>query len=131
MKPKLAIVIGFLVAVVVIVGVAMRGKDKPKQVATAPPVEITLEYSTEKKEWVETAVRDSAAGHPNIKVVLIGKGSLEAESAIYDGTDKPTLWSPADSSIANLLASDWQTRYGKPPYAQPEPLLLTPLVFAV
>lgn len=138
MKPKLAIVIGFLAAVAVIVWVAMRGKDKdpgpktdpPKPVATAT-VEISLEYSTEKKDWIETVVKDFEGSHQNIKVTLIGKGSLDAEAAIYDGTDKPTLWSPADSSIANLLASEWQTKYGKAPFPQPEPLLLTPLVFAV
>ena len=107
MKPKLAIVIGFLAAVAVIVWIAMRGKagDKPavkpgsdptKPVATEP-VEITFEYSTEKKEWVETVLADFAKDHPNIKVTLVGKGSLEAEAAIYDGTDKPVLWSPADS----------------------------------
>ena len=139
MKPKLAIVIGFLVAVALIVWFATRKKDdqphdgKSTVVAAKPAatVEISLEYSTEKKDWIETVVKDFEGSHPSIKVALIGKGSLEAESAIYDGTDKPTLWSPADSSIANLLASEWQTKYGKPPYPQPEPLLLTPLVFAV
>jgi hypothetical protein len=46
------------------------------------------------------------------------------------------LWSPADSSLANLLASDWEIKYGKAPFpasgdAAPQPLLLTPLVFVV
>jgi len=133
MKPKLAIVIGFLVAVAAVIWIAARrGSDPPKPTATSgPPVEITLEYSTEKKDWLETVVADFAKDHPNIKVTLVGKGSLEAEAAILDGTDKPVLWSPADSSTTNLLASDWQTRYARPPFEKPEPLLLTPLVFVV
>jgi hypothetical protein len=69
-------------------------------------------------------------------VTLIGKGSLEAAAAILDGADRPVLWSPADSLVANLLASDWQTKHQTPLFAAtgdagPQPLLLTPLVFVV
>lgn len=149
MKPKLAIVIGFLLAVGVITYVAIGRKDgggtktavpDAKGSAVAPvaqaPVEISFEYSTEKKEWLEAAVAEFAAANPGINVKLIGKGSLEAASAILDGTDKPVLWSPADSLVANLLASDWQTKYSKEIYPTagetgPQPLLLSPLVFAV
>jgi hypothetical protein len=155
MKPKLAIVIGFLVAVGVIIFVAVgRGKDKdkpadpvvdPKGRPTDPaaiptpasaPVELTFEYSTEKKEWLELAVGWFERDNPSIKVKLVAKGSLEAAQAILDGTDKPTMWSPADSLIANLLAADWQTKYAAELFptsgdAGPQPLLLSPLVFVV
>ena len=150
MKPKLAIVIGFLLAVGVIIYVAVGRKDgggtkpdpkpDPDGSASAPkpqaPVELTFEYSTEKKEWLEAAVVEFEAANPTIDVKLVGKGSLDAADAILAGTDKPVLWSPADSLIANLLASDWQTKYAKELYptsgeAGPQPLLLSPLVFAV
>lgn len=149
MKPKIAIVIGFLIAAGVIVFVAGRGGktesgDAPKpgsngsasQPAPTDVVEISLEYSTEKREWVEAAVAQFHAANPAIKVTLIAKGSLESASAILDGTDKPTLWSPADSLVSNLLATDWQTKTSSELFptsgeAAPQPLLLTPLVFVV
>ncbi|MEO8702736.1 MAG: substrate-binding domain-containing protein [Kofleriaceae bacterium] len=151
MKPKLAIVLGFLIAVGVIVFIAVnrKGEDKqgpvqpvvdPSKPPPPPPagkaVEVTLEYSTEKKEWLEAAVVELEKAHPEVKVKLVGKGSLDAAAAILDGTDKPVMWSPADSLIANLLASDWSTKQGSALFpttgdAGPQPLLLSPLVFAV
>ena len=149
MKPKVAIIIGFLVAVGVILYVAVGrgtksdGTDAPKpsngpvtQPAPADAVEISFEYSTEKRDWMEAAVAQFHTANPSIKVNLIAKGSLESAAAILDGTDKPVLWSPADSLVANLLASDWQTKTSSELFptsgeAGPQPLLLTPLVFAV
>ncbi|MEJ7600039.1 MAG: substrate-binding domain-containing protein [Kofleriaceae bacterium] len=145
MKPKLAIVIGFLLAVVVIIVIAKgSGGSKPApQPAVAVPgsgsparsaaAEITLEYSTEKKEWLEAAVAEFERANPAIKVKLVGKGSLEAAGDILDGADKPVLWSPADSLIANLLAADWETKTGKKLFevSGDHALVLSPLVFVV
>jgi hypothetical protein len=150
MKPKLAIVLAFLAAVGVILYVATRKPgggtptgDQPRPAVgsaaaqpTGPEVELPFEYSTEKKEWLEAAVAEFHRSHPRTRVKLIGKGSLEAADAILDGSDKPVLWSPADSLVANLLASDWQTKNQSPLFptsgeAGPQPLLLTPLVFVV
>jgi hypothetical protein len=154
MKQKLAIVGVFLAAVAVILVFATRGKGSspPKDptrpltgstsgdampVKGTPPkptavTEISFVYSTEKKDWIEAAVAQFAAAEPSIKVTLVGKGSLDASAAILDGTLKPVLFSPADSLIANLLADDWTTKNGKPLFlGDPQPLLLSPLVFAV
>jgi hypothetical protein len=209
MKPKLAIVIGFLVAVAVIMYVYMSGQHRPAPrdmiavisgfrdrmcgckdarcrdtvgqaleawtrslSGTSPePDEITrfnaisnemtacmtgaaggsgavgapaggsdvdlaFEYSTEKKDWLEAAVAEFQRANPRIHVKLVGKGSLESANAILDGSDRPVLWSPADSLVANLLASDWQTKNRSPLFPVsgddgPQPLLLTPLVFVV
>lgn len=157
MKPKHAIVIGFLAAVGVIMYLAVgRTPSGPPSVpsskaasgpvapaggpATSDPgaadVEIPFEYSTEKKDWLEAAVAAFQQANPRIHVKLIGKGSLDAAGAILDGSDKPVLWSPADSLVANLLAADWQTKNGAPLFPAtgdtgPQPLLLTPLVFVV
>ncbi|MEO7730733.1 MAG: substrate-binding domain-containing protein [Kofleriaceae bacterium] len=148
MKPKTAIVIAFLVAVAVILYLAVGKKPagdpgrKPNPAAdspAAPPgtaVEIAFEYSTEKKDWLEAAVAAFHKANPQIRVKLIGKGSLDAANAILDGRDQPVLWSPADSLVANLLASDWQTKnqaalFATTGDAAPQPLLLTPLVFVV
>lgn len=153
MKQKLAIVAVFIAAVAAILLIAKRNppsKDDPRRALTsdsktadaektqqdqgksAPAAEISVVYSTEKKDWIEAAVVEFARLEPTIKVTLIGKGSLDANQAILDGSLKPVLYSPADSLIANLLADDWKTKYGRPLFAaEPQPLLLSPLVFAV
>lgn len=152
MKPKLAIVIGFLIAAGLIVFVAVGRKKGPDSGSAAPQagsasgaepakppgevVEVLFEYSTEKRDWLEAALADFGRANPGIKVKLSGKGSLDSVNDILDGKSQPVLWSPADSSTVNLLASDWQTKNGKPLFpdsgdAAPQPLLLTPLVFAV
>jgi ABC-type Fe3+ transport system substrate-binding protein len=152
MKPKFVIVIGFLIAAAVIVFVAAGGKrsaaggSPPSRAAPAasasapaggpPPVELSFEYSTEKRDWLEAAIADFERQTPGIKVKLVGRGSLDSVNDILDGKSQPVLWSPADSSLGNLLASDWQTKYGTPLFptagdAAPQPLLLTPLVLAV
>jgi len=148
-KPKIAILAVFLLAVAAIVYKAVGGSsksDSPSTPVAAPldaggtpagePVEIVLEYSTEKADWLQAAVQAFKEQHPEITVKLVGKGSLQSAEAILDGRDQPTLWSPADSLIANLLASDWETKQGKPLFAAsgddaPQPLLLTPLVFVI
>lgn len=100
----------------------------PSQVVTLPFV-----YSTEKKEWLDAAIAEFALAHPEIKVEATGKGSLEASDAILDGSLKPVLWSPADSLVLQLFASDWLTKNGQAVFGEgddaPDPLLLSPLVF--
>jgi ABC-type molybdate transport system substrate-binding protein len=154
MKPKAAIIIAFLVAATAIVLVTVRSKkgddDKKPQVTSTEPgaqvapgvtrpgaaVEIGVLYSTEKKEWLEAAAAEFQKAHPEITVKLEGKGSFEAAADILDGKAKPTVWSPADSMVLNLLVADWDTKYHTPLFAAsgddaPQPLLLTPLVFVV
>jgi len=151
MKPKSAIVIGFLAAVAAILYFAVV-KHAPSAPAApvagtasgapvvpgpaGPTVELTFEYSTEKKDWLEAAIAEFQRANPQIRVKLVGKGSLDSANAILDGVDQPVLWSPADSLVANLLASDWQTKHQAALFpttgdAAPQPLLLTPLVFVV
>ncbi|WP_394827155.1 substrate-binding domain-containing protein [Pendulispora albinea] len=157
MKAKLAIVAVFLVALVVVVVFTLRereqggaGKDPSAGAAAgsatllasakgkdpaAPAVTISMLYGTEKKDWVEDAAVSFAREHPEIRVTLIGKGSLEGEQAILDEKEKPTLFSPADSMIMNLLESDWQTKNKSNLVAPtgsedaPQTLVITPLVF--
>jgi ABC-type Fe3+ transport system substrate-binding protein len=109
-----------------------KPENKPTDKPAGPSVEITFEYSTEKKDWLEAAVAEFQKENPTIQVKLIGKGSLESMQAILDGSDAPVLWSPSDSLVVNLLAADWQTKTGGKLYAAtPEPLVLSPLVFVV
>jgi ABC-type Fe3+ transport system substrate-binding protein len=141
MKAKLWIIVAFLAVVTGILVVSMR-KDKPDGAAApapaktaAPAAEITFVYSTEKKDWLEAAVASFRTAHPEIAINLVGRGSLEAAQQILDGSLQPTVFSPADTMVMNLLAADWQTKHGGPLFGQddaaPQPLLLSPLVFVV
>src|ERR1044072_3590311 len=123
MKAKILIVVGFLVAVALIVILTTRGssKDGPEVKATAEPTdsaggpappaqvtEISMLYSSEKKEWIDAAAQGFQKDHPEIKLTLVAKGSLDAAQAIVDGKEKPTIFSPAASLVPNLLASHWE-----------------------
>jgi hypothetical protein len=148
MKSKLLIVVAFLLAAGAILFFNTRQQEPKASPETlpgsaspaaapgqpkAPPVEISFLYSTEKKDWVESSVAAFASAHPEIKVTLVGKGSLEAAEGILEGSLKPVVWSPADSLALQLFAGDWLTKNGQAAFGDgdegPEPLLLSPLVF--
>jgi hypothetical protein len=148
MNSKIAIVGVFAVAVIVILILTLRAKD-PDPSATTPSAvpseigakpastevtEISMIYSTEKKDWIEAALVLFKKDHPEIKVTLVGKGSLDSAQSILDGKDKPTLWSPADTLVLKLLESDWETKNHSELFAKsgddaPQPEVITPLVF--
>ena len=154
MKPKAVIILGFIVAAAAIVFFTLRrqaerGPSGAAPTTTRPPagstttpepprpqVTISLIYSTEKKDWIEAATVEFEKKHPEIDVTLTGRGSLESAADILDGKQQPTLWSPADSLALRLLDVDWATKNGAPLFADsgddaPQPLLITPLVFAI
>ncbi|HEY5945514.1 MAG TPA: substrate-binding domain-containing protein [Kofleriaceae bacterium] len=146
MKSKVVIIAAFVLAAIAIVLFAKSGGDKskpdkketPQAVDKAQPrepgAEIQVVYSTEKKDWIEAVTAEFVKANPSIKVTLVGKGSIDAAQAILDDQLKPTVWSPADTMVMNLLVSDWQTKNHASVVAAsgddaPQPLLLTPLVF--
>jgi hypothetical protein len=108
----------------------------PASGTAAAPVHISVAYGTEKEAFMRAAVAAFRAGHPEIEVELIAKGSFETAEAILDGSLKPTIWSPADTMVMGLADSDWRTKTGTPLFAAsgedaPQPLVLSPLVFVV
>ena len=150
MKTKIIIIVSFLVAVGVILFLTMKPDGNGGAVAAgsasaaalgsagAPPpagqTEISMLYSSEKKDFIEAAAASFLKDHPEIKVTLNPKGSIAAAQAIVDGKEKPTVFSPADTLVQNLLASDWQTKNRTELFATsgddaPQPLVITPLVF--
>src|SRR4051812_12196433 len=104
MKAKLAIIGAFVIAIIVIVAITINHEVKGKDDITAlgdggasaistgagggatptsaSAVEISLLYSSEKKDWIEWAAGAFAKEHPEIKVKLIAKGSMDGEQAI-------------------------------------------------
>jgi ABC-type Fe3+ transport system substrate-binding protein len=150
MNPRILIIIGLLAAVGGVLylsrhghgsGGTGAGQEGPVTSKPATPpqeaTEISFLYSTEKKDWVEAAAAAFQKEHPAIKVHLMGRGSLDAAQAILDGREKPTVWSPADTSVLSLLESDWETEPARGPlFAKegedaPQSLVISPLVFVV
>jgi hypothetical protein len=147
MKTKLIIVGVFAVAVLVILIITIAGgksdakSDAASEAsANAPPpaagVEVTMLYSSEKKDWIEAAAVPFKKDHPEIKLTLVAKGSLAAAQGIVDEKDKPTVFSPADSLIMNMAASDWKTKKNTALFAAsgedaPQSLVITPIVLAI
>lgn len=151
MKSKILIVAGFVVACAIVLWLTSRKSTTPDPDPAAsasaspsasgakpagPVTEITFLYSSEKQEWIEAAVAAFSKEHPEIKVTARAKGSLDLEQAILDGKEKPTLWSPADSLVQNLLDADWDTKTHSKLFATsgedaPQRLVITPLVWVV
>lgn len=136
MKARALIVVFFLLAVAVILYFTLQPQPASRtEQPAAAKVSISMLYSTEKEDWIKEAAESFRAAHPEIGLKLEGMGSLEAAQAILDGTQKPTLFSPADSLVLNMLADDWQTRHHGTLIARgddaPQPLVITPLVLVI
>lgn len=135
MKSKALILAIFLLAVVASVGLALYSQlsGGPSIAPSASKVRISMLYGTEKKEWIEAAHVAFTEAHPEVEVELVGMGSLQAAEAILDGSQKPTVFSPADTLVLNLLEADWEAKFHTSPFSPsvaPEPLVITPLVIA-
>lgn len=76
---------------------------EPAVVTPQARVSISLLFGSEKQDWLEAVSRDFASAHPEIKLELTARGSLESAQAILEGTAEPTLFSPADSLALRLL----------------------------
>jgi ABC-type glycerol-3-phosphate transport system substrate-binding protein len=150
MKTKLIIVAVFLVAVGAILFFTLGRKDKIEAEGDGGPVaagsgsapkpadqvEINVTYSSEKKDWIEAAATPFRKDHPEIKLNLNAKSSIAAAQAITDDKDKPTIFSPADTLIMNMAASDWKMKGRGDLFATsgedaPQSLVITPIVFAI
>jgi serine/threonine protein kinase/ABC-type Fe3+ transport system substrate-binding protein len=102
----------------------------------APPVSIQIVYSTEEKAWIEAVTAEFAKSHARTRVELTDVRSIEAAAAILAETLKPAIWIPADTMVLTMLESEWRAKRHTDLFARhgddkPQPLVLTPLVFAV
>jgi Bacterial extracellular solute-binding protein len=146
MKAKLAIIGAFAVAVgAVVLVAAINGSGKTGDASEAgaldaalvlngPQVEVSMVYSSEKKDWIDDAALSFKIAHPEVKLNLVAKGSLDASQAILDDKEKALIFSPADSLVMKLFASDYRTKFRKEPFGSsaddaPQSLVITPMVF--
>ena len=107
----------------------------PQPTATPDPsrtVVVEVVYSTEKKQWLETAVDQWLATNPTvngqaIQVQLRGAGSQEMVAQLEQGRIKPVVVSPASSSQIKQINT--ASIEGAPDRASnSQPLVFTPLV---
>lgn len=141
-KIGIGLFFGLAIAGVAAYRVASSGTKEASAAPVASPsvaradaqVEVTMLYGSEKKEWIEAAAEAFRKERPEIRLRLVARGSLEAAQAVLDQRERPTVFSPADSMVMNMLASDWKTK-GRAPLVDdagedaPQPLVMTPLVF--
>jgi serine/threonine protein kinase/ABC-type sulfate transport system substrate-binding protein len=109
--------------------------------AEVEPTIINIAYGTEKKKWLEDALREflkTPAGQ-HLQINLIGMGSVEGAMAVLDGPH-PSLpphqpihvWSPASSAYRDVLETEWRVNnHGTSPILAAENLALTPMVFVM
>ena len=99
----------------------------------APSAEIGIAYGTEKKNWIEWAVKEFANtdNGKRIKVNLFPMGSLEGAQALVAGDQRIHVWTPASSLYKDIFVQDWQLKYSKVPVVKEDSLALTPMVFVM
>ena len=107
--------------------------DRPGQVSSSIEAEIGIAYGTEKKRWLEWAVKEFATTEEGerIKVNLIPMGSLEGARAILSGDERITVWSPASSVYKDVFVQEWTGKHGSNPIIKEENLALTPMAFVI
>jgi Ca-activated chloride channel homolog len=104
-----------------------------------PAVELSILYGSEKKTWIEEQIKafnaNRAAQGDGGAIHVTGKaiGSGEAMTGILDGSERPTVFSPASGAYVTLLNQAWQSHdnHTKPIAPAGEPLVLSPIVIAM
>ena len=106
------------------------------------PVALTMVYGSEKKAWLEDAIKafnaspKAVIGGKPIKVTGAAMGSGAIISEIVEGTTKADVWSPASDLFRPLLNEAWTQKNGatggqKVIAPEGKKLVLTPLVIAM
>ena len=139
----------FTIYVIVALGIFIGGLISPefraRSNASAPlrdallpppaPIAVSVLYSTEKEAWLKEVIADFQAtkplvdGHP-IQLNLKQTGSREMYMAVLDGTEQPTVISPA-SSLQSAILQELSTRKSGQPIvraADCRSVVQTPLV---
>jgi hypothetical protein len=102
------------------------------------PIDITIYYGTEKRDWLQQMREDFLVGNPTvdghpIAITLEGMGSREMYLAVLDGSIQPTVLSPASSLQISIFQDLSAQKFGTPMAnmansANCHPLVKTPLV---
>jgi serine/threonine-protein kinase len=116
---------------------AARDRAVPPALGAPPdqPIEVNIAYGTEKKLWLEQALkayRDRPAGKAS-KINLVGMGSVEGAQAILRGPQPVPIhvWSPASNAYRDVFETEWRKVHKNAPIQKAENLALTPMVFVM
>ncbi len=123
-------------------GPKANGAASASAAAAAEPIAITMVYGSEKKAWLEDAIKAFNAspkaklGDKPIKVTGAAMGSGAIISEIVEGNTKADVWSPASDLFRPLLNEAWTQKNGatggqKVIAPEGKKLVLTPLVIAM
>lgn len=96
------------------------------------PVLLSMVYSSDKREWLETAAQQFGHLCPNIQLQLTAMNSFETADGIVSGRLRPILWSPSSGTALRYLDYRWhQAHPGASPIpAGPFPSLVrSPLIW--
>ncbi|MFZ5832461.1 MAG: substrate-binding domain-containing protein [Planctomycetota bacterium] len=105
----------------------------PVESAPAGAIQIGIAYGTEKKYWLEAAVKlfaDTDDGR-RIRVKLIPMGSIEGAHAVLRGDERIHVWSPASAMYLRAFEEEWGATHTSSPIVRGEALALTPMVFVM
>ena len=96
-------------------------------------VEIGVAYGTEKRTWLEWAVREFANSEDGsrIRVNLIPMGSVEGAAPWSRGTRTSTSGRPRAELYKEAFVRDWDAKYKGNPILREDVLALTPMVFVM
>jgi Ca-activated chloride channel family protein len=111
-----------------------KGQQGAVPLPDASPVEINIAYGTEKRKWLEAALKDfrQTPEGKGIVINLIGRGSIQGADDILSGPGARPIhvWSPASSAYRDVFEREWKVRKdGRSPILAAENLVLTPMVF--
>lgn len=107
--------------------------QQPTATKRQKAVEIGIAYGTEKKRWLEWAVKEfeKTPEGASIAVNLIPMGSLEGAQAILGGDERIHVWSPASALYKDVFVQEWKVKYNTNPLLTDEDLALTPMAFVM
>jgi Ca-activated chloride channel family protein len=103
-----------------------------------PPVEVSIVYGSEKREWLEPLVqqyneaRHKTASGAEIVIRATPMGSIESVNGIISGELQPVVWSPASSIYIPVANDEWRRKHsGELATGNPKDLVLSPVVIAM
>ena len=114
-------------------GLAAASAAEPSAGGDASKVEIGVAYGTEKRSWLEWAVKEFSASPEGraVQINLLPFGSMEAARAILDGDEKIHVWSPASSIYRDTFLRGWEAKHSGKAIVKEEQLAFTPMVIVM
>jgi hypothetical protein len=108
---------------------------RPAAGSLEPPVTIYIAYGTEKKRWLEDALKEfqTTSAGSLCSIRLVPMGSVEGARAVLDGPGKVPIhvWSPASSAYRDVFEREWAKRHKSAAILETHDLFLTPMVFVM